>query len=1200
MRLETLELTTYGPFESQTVSFRPGLTLLFGHNEAGKSSLLKGIRAAFFGAGATRVGDKTVRTLDGWEGVRKSTRLNATTLLDDGRSLEFERTNSNKTPVTGSISEMPINAVALAELIGIDNVQYRNVFGFTLEELRQGEQSLLDASVIEVLFGGGMGRLAQFRQLQKQVEKQSGELFRARGKNQLVNVSLLAVHEDERRLREQLHTPQQFLEETAEIETLQQSAQQTEAELNRLREELQRLDQLSKAETLVARLREHEASQAALELEQPLREAEVAHAREIIASFVRTQEQLEQVTVELEDSLSEQASLQLRGELVPLAATIESLHSDASRFRQVQRELPGLKEQLDELIAKTASEEVSLQLPPEALDRIADWNKRLENLSKGKLKREAELASLKRQLGEIEVVLSDSGNRAYETAVLACDRSWQTCDREQGRFEELQRLVDRDADQMAALQTRLLKQAGWSTWPKSLGEMPSAERVRQELEQLDQYRSDVSSAKARLKELERDIAERRDQIAVLQADPTTVSVTQVREARKRRDKFLAELIETATGEETSVTGKQLSQLQTLSQDADDLSDRMTANAQATAREATLELELSHLDRDSQAAEVDRQRAEATVEQWFIDWQSVWAWHGVTEAIDPTDAENWLENLETWKQLAVKHQEHSAELEVHKQRRADAAEETAKILPDDLKDARVDAVRAWLESEAISVRDRQTDRRRAEQQRPTLIQQREAAETDLEQLRAGESVVEAEFQQWKQSNQLPEQLSIAGIDRAVDLQEHHQRLLDQRDSLQRQVNAAERTRTTFLNEAIALTPGPLEAADAVTLVSTLYEQLQQHRQAAAANEAIAKRIRQLTEQQTRLQTKVSELQGQLDGFQATLPGEQALSLTEFRLLVERSGVFWETESHLRLLRGKLEMLAPGQRQEELVEELAKFTAIERDDRRVSVQKEFDETRSQQTAVLERLAIVREKRRQLAQTDRLAELQTQLESDRAELRDAVESYAPIVVLQAMLDRAIAKFSRSVRPELLESVAKLFGQLTDGEYVDVDRCLEADSLRVLRQDQQWRSPAELSTGTRELLYLAVRLAFVRDHVQSHESMPLFLDDVLVNIDTRRTRAIIRTLLDLSDQMQIVVLSCRPELAMLFEQLELGDAIQEIQAGQLDESRQMLTGGQSSTDQITGGKSESMAANSKQRPKAKTPKTAEAAVDSAPLFDS
>ena len=61
-------------------------------------------------------------------------------------------------------------------------------------------------------------------------------------------------------------------------------------------------------------------------------------------------------------------------------------------------------------------------------------------------------------------------------------------------------------------------------------------------------------------------------------------------------------------------------------------------------------------------------------------------------------------------------------------------------------------------------------------------------------------------------------------------------------------------------------------------------------------------------------------------------------------------------------------------------------------------------------------------------------------------------------------------------------------------------------------------MSTGTREQLYLAIRLAYVLHYCEQAEPLPLVMDDVLVNFDDRRKRNTLEVLLEVANKIQIL----------------------------------------------------------------------------------
>src|ERR1700749_1166436 len=111
MRLLALELEKYGPFTGRTISFSADakLHVVFGQNEAGKSSALAAITDLFFGIeGQTR--------FDFMHDAREL-RIGGSVIANDGRHLTFRRRKGNKDTLVG-IHDEAIGEDALAPYLG--------------------------------------------------------------------------------------------------------------------------------------------------------------------------------------------------------------------------------------------------------------------------------------------------------------------------------------------------------------------------------------------------------------------------------------------------------------------------------------------------------------------------------------------------------------------------------------------------------------------------------------------------------------------------------------------------------------------------------------------------------------------------------------------------------------------------------------------------------------------------------------------------------------------------------------------------------------------------------------------------------------------------------------------------------------------------------------------------------------------------
>ena len=110
----------------------------------------------------------------------------------------------------------------------------------------------------------------------------------------------------------------------------------------------------------------------------------------------------------------------------------------------------------------------------------------------------------------------------------------------------------------------------------------------------------------------------------------------------------------------------------------------------------------------------------------------------------------------------------------------------------------------------------------------------------------------------------------------------------------------------------------------------------------------------------------------------------------------------------------------------------------------------------------------------------------------------------------------------------------RLTEGRYTSITTSIHEAHLEVHDSDNKVWSPDRLSRGTREQVFLALRLALVRDLERHGVHLPVVIDDALVNFDDKRALAAARVLVEFAaDQpreRQILVLTCHSHVATIF----------------------------------------------------------------------
>ena len=138
------------------------------------------------------------------------------------------------------------------------------------------------------------------------------------------------------------------------------------------------------------------------------------------------------------------------------------------------------------------------------------------------------------------------------------------------------------------------------------------------------------------------------------------------------------------------------------------------------------------------------------------------------------------------------------------------------------------------------------------------------------------------------------------------------------------------------------------------------------------------------------------------------------------------------------------------------------------------------------------------------------------------------------EVLLDDVEKAFHSEQEPEVLRRAKILFAEATRREF---SMELRPDDSFMARDNKQgtWKALAELSTGTRMQMLLALRLAWTEAQEQGGETLPLFLDEALTTSDETRFKLIAETLERLAEaeDRQIFYLAARRHEAALWQQV-------------------------------------------------------------------
>ncbi|CUR38268.1 DNA double-strand break repair Rad50 ATPase [Limosilactobacillus reuteri] len=116
---------------------------------------------------------------------------------------------------------------------------------------------------------------------------------------------------------------------------------------------------------------------------------------------------------------------------------------------------------------------------------------------------------------------------------------------------------------------------------------------------------------------------------------------------------------------------------------------------------------------------------------------------------------------------------------------------------------------------------------------------------------------------------------------------------------------------------------------------------------------------------------------------------------------------------------------------------------------------------------------------------------------------------------VNKALAGASADRYPAIIRQAEQYFALLTDHRYSQID--LTADGIKVVRRDQEVFLVEELSQGTAEQLYIALRLGFVTV-MSDQANFPIIIDDGFVNFDNVRRQRMLALLEKIAEKNQVI----------------------------------------------------------------------------------
>ncbi|HDR14506.1 MAG TPA: chromosome segregation protein SMC [Desulfobacteraceae bacterium] len=1159
MRFDRLDLLAYGPFTDTILDLSDGssgLHLIYGNNEAGKSTSLRALIGWLFGI--------PVRTGDNFIHSNPHLRIGGRLRLSNGRVLDFIRRKGKKgtllDPDTGETLDDSVLEPFLSG--GIDENLFTKLYGIDHARLVEGGQELLNQSgdLGQALFSAATGT-ASLRRILSELRSGADTLFKPKASTKFVNQAISGFKDAKRRIKEASLPVAEWKRLRKELAETVNAIEEVEGEIRNKSKEKSRLDRFNRVKGALAERRalmeRIDALGEVLFLPEDLGEkfkfacSNLQTFRDVKAKaesrLARLREESEKLNVRTELVDNEEVILAFYKEIGGVEKAIQDRPKQDAKRRLLRSEA----EQLLKAVRPDLTLEDADLLRPLTSNKkwIADLARRhsllkqkRENTENALRDFEEDQSAIRKELGgqaessldpgelkaavatarkagDLEQRLADAKKRAAQDDE-ACKNEFSRLGRFYGSVDEL-------------LKTPMPVPETLDTFEKKFDEL--SEKAKD----LDRIKSELSEE---LKGTEQDL-----NALLLKSDaPTIIELEDVRRVRNTGwDLIKRKYIQKSDAESEIALYTQGFPLPEVYEqkvgEADHISDQLRVASDQVVKRADLEARKKDLKSRLEAVADETGRVEARRIDLEKEWKEVWEQLDIEPGL-PREMKQWLlrveqllSNVRSARLVSAESRNLSAQ--------CNALRETIAVQLSRF-DETIDPGGMSLEA-MISLCEQ-----RIEQEDGALEKKRrlEHSLNDLsiriKKAREDLASIENDWAGWSEEwAEAIADLGLKGDAHPERVTEVFEQLLvffdkfDKSEDSRRRIYGIDQVSEQFKEKVSAFAESiGYEATDhkAAALAAQLNRELAEAREARASLLKI-----EAQEKETRAEIEEAELTIQAACRQIAALRDQACVKTDDELEAA-----WERSKTMRELRQRLETVEReltrngdglGIRELELEAEELDADAIGQELARVSA--ELEELQTNRDKLRDQRQVVQNEIQAKDGSDTAAVASEEAEQHLADMVSGIEQYLRLEIAALILEQRIEEYRRKNQAPVLARAGQLFAKLTLGSFANLRDELNENGMPVLlgvRPNELEVTVDQMSDGTRDQLYLALRLATLEQHLQKGEPMPFVVDDILIGFDDNRTSVCLEVLAEIALSTQVLVFTHHRRVVELTEELE------------------------------------------------------------------
>lgn len=1149
MRLQNLQLIRYGKFTDAALPLPKAdndFHFIVGPNEAGKSTVRTAIAELLFGF-PLRSG--AMAFLHHQSDLRLGAQV-----ADGDTSLDFVRIKANKGTLR-SLADVALPDDALTVFLGTaDREFFEQMFGLDHWQLVRGGQTILDASkdVSQVLFQSAAG-IAGLGKVKDALVAEADKLWGPRVSSGRAYYAASARWEEAckelKALTVRTKAWTEAREKLAEVEARIQTSTNEKKALQTKHTNLGRVRRLAPTvQALRAKLAELEQLGTVLELPADA-SATLATAEADLSVALTVQGQCEQA---VERFTGQRDAAVFDASLLAAKGDIEELEAFSQRVRDHYKDVNFQRGEFERHLGLARAAGAELGWPedesslrgklPAAL--VLRDVQRLVT-SHGKLLQAKTTAATVAQTKQDE--LDTAAAELEQTAAGEISPSLRSA------LSEAQAHKNAAATQAShaaavksaqrAMDTALAALGQWTRPLNDLQKMspPSTARLTSLVNEQQRLESARSTAEERAVEAQEEFDTAKLEVEQFEEARHIVTGAEVREARTSRDDKWMSIKTGATALMLGATA-----LDSAIALADELVDTELASATEAAQLQSLRHSMERAELDlKQRQEMAGQKA-ADLAEFQRKWQEQAGSLGLA-GIDLADAQSWFLKRDHALAAAAALEEKVTAEGLQTQ----LAEDAATHLRSQLVLAGVNVTQGTtLAALLLEAETSIADADKASARRKLLTEQIATGQTALQGLRADSAAAEAAYETWQAAwSAAVDTAALAGYVKTVpDAEQALVKAEAVRLNLEKAASIKlERIDTMdadldLFNKMAGDVVARLNATELVgveprLVVQALYPRLREAETVQLRRAAAEESLRTANDELEAAKQAVARVKARVAPL---LVAADVASLAEASPLVERSDRKRRLLSDTSAARDALTKDSDGLGFDAVVAEVDACDLTQLPAELLSVADNVEQVQFQLTKLAEERLQAEQAFTAIDGGKDAASAESRRQEALSDMAEASERYVKVTTAVRLLAWAIDKYRDQKQGPMLLRAGAIFSTLTLGRYskLFVDYQKTPLSLSALRTDGRQVEVSGMSEGTRDQLYLALRLAALELHLGKSKALPFVADDLFINFDDERSTAGLEALRELSTRTQVLFLSHHDHLLPRVQQV-FGDKV-------------------------------------------------------------